>query len=422
MPPETLALPLRERPDTLPPAAAEWAQAADSRFRACVDLRAEVLPGIRIGVKDTVDIAGMATRLGLRRHRHYPRSDAPILAGVPRTSVNAKLTTTELNIGLEHGCVNPYFPHLDPGGSSTGCAVAVAANICDLAMGLDTVASVRLPAAACGVVGLRLTHDPALLAGVIGLSDHLDAPGWLTRTVDDLAFAWSRFDLSMGQASRAVPAQRCWRIGVVADSIVEVMEPVLAASFRTLTRALTAAGHDVVNVELGPLFNDRALAYELCAREAADRYLGLDVELSSSSRRALEHGAATDDDRFRTLVARHHFLRERARTLLDSGRLHAWLLPAGTLLPRDIRTEAAPRSTIPQPAPESSPHVNYAAMAALLGLPAISFPVGYSPTHVAPISVQLVGPERTEGRLIAMARDVTALSGHRHFTVAGEHP
>jgi len=291
--PAELAQPLRERPDVLSRAAAEWAQAADARFRACVQLRPEVLPGIRVGVKDTVDVAGFPTRLGLRHHRHYPSRTAPALAGIPADWINAKLVTTELSIGLEHGCVNPYFPHLDPGGSSTGCAVAVAANICDLAMGTDTVASVRLPAAACGVVGLRLPHDPDALVGLYGLSAQLDAPGWITRTVDDLAFAWERLDLAGGRSTRSGPVDERWRIGVAIDTVVPEMEPELARSFTDLAARLAAAGHDVVDVRLGDLFRDRGLAYELCARQAADRYGGLADQLSPSTRRALEIGAAT---------------------------------------------------------------------------------------------------------------------------------
>jgi Asp-tRNA(Asn)/Glu-tRNA(Gln) amidotransferase A subunit family amidase len=418
LPPE-LALPLRHRPATLPPTASDWALAADSRFRACVELRAGIRPGIRVGVKDTVDVAGFPTRLGLRWHRHYPRASPAALAGVPPEWINAKLVTTELSIGLEHGCVNPYFPHLDPGGSSTGSAIAVAANICDLAMGTDTVASVRLPAAACGVVGLRLTHDPAARTGMFGLSAYLDAPGWLTRTVDDLAFAWERLDLAGGRGVRTVPVGGRWRVGVAGEAIVDEMEPELARSFQDLVAALVAAGHEVVEVRLGALFRDRGLAYELCAREAADRYAGLGAELSASTRRALDRGAATDDGRLRELVETHREHRAAARSALRASALDAWLLPAGTLMPRNIHTEPEPDSTIPPPAVGSSPHVNYAAVAAFLGLPALTFPVGHSASHDAPVSVQLIGPEWTEARLIGLAGTVTAVSGHRGFRIPG---
>jgi Asp-tRNA(Asn)/Glu-tRNA(Gln) amidotransferase A subunit family amidase len=417
--PDVLDLPLRDRPATLPASVTEWTLAADARFRACAELRADVLPGIRVGVKDTVAVAGFPTRLGLRHHRHYPRTSAPVLSGVPPAWINAKLTTTELGIGLEHGCVSPYFPHLDPGGSSTGCAVAVAANICDLAMGTDTVASVRLPAAACGVVGLRLTHDPGLLDGLFGLSAHLDAPGWLTRTVDDLRHVWDLLDLSTGRARRPVPASRAWRIGVVGESVVAEMETELTRSFHGLGAALTAAGHDVVDVRLDELFRDRHLAYQLCAREASSQLAEFGDEISTSTRLALEFGAGIGDDRLAELVARHHEFRERARSALTGSGVDAWLLPAGTLMPRNIITEPAPDSTIPR-APGPSPHVNYAAVAAFLGLPAVTFPVGHSAEHDAPVSVQLIGPEWTEDRLIAMAGDITATVGHNGFRVREE--
>ncbi len=424
-PPAVLEVPLPDRPDVLPAEVSAWAEAADSRFRACVDLRSHVRPGVRVGVKDTVDVVGFPTRLGLRRYRHYPRASATVLAGLPADRINAKLTTTELSIGLEHGCVNPYFPHLDPGGSSTGCAIAVAANICDLAMGTDTVASVRLPAAACGVVGLRLTHGSGRLDGVFGLSARLDAPGWLTRTVEDLRWAWERFDLSGGRPGRGVPAARRWRIGVVAESLVDDMEPELARSFDALTRALAGAGHELAEVRLGELFRDRGLAYQLCVREAADAYAAREAEfaeeLSGSTGRALAGGRAVDDDRYAALVRRHLEFRSAARARFAEHPCDAWLLPAGTQMPRNIVTEPAPDSTIPRPTPAGgSSHVNYAAMAAFLGLPSVSFPVGHSAEFDAPISAQLVGPEWSEATLIAVARDVTAVSGHRGFRLGGQ--
>lgn len=417
--PDVLDLPLRDRPAALPADVTEWVRAADARFRACAELRADVLPGMRVGVKDTVAVAGFATRLGLRHYRHYPRTSAPVLADIPPALVNAKLTTTELGIGLEHGCINPYFPHLDPAGSSTGCAVAVAANICDLAIGTDTVASVRLPAAACGVVGLRLTHDPELLDGLFELSAQLDAPGWLTRTIDDLRHAWDAFDLSRGRARRSIPASRAWRIGMISESVVDEMEPELARSFRGLCTSLAANGHEVVDVRLGELFGDRHLAYQLCALEASRRLAEFGDELSASTLRALKFGVSLGDDVYAELITRHHEFRRRARSMIAESEVDAWLLPAGTLMPRNVVNEPAPDSTIPQ-ASSHSPKVNYAAAAAFLGMPALTFPVGHSVAHDAPVSVQLIGPEWAEGRLIGMARDITATAGHEGFRVPEE--
>lgn len=403
-----------------------WEELADRRYRACVAPPApDRGAGLRVGVKDTVDVKGFPTRLGLTGYRHDPDTSAAVLGGLPPESVNAKLVTTELSIGLEHGCTNPYFPHLDPGGSSTGCAVAVAAGICDLAMGTDTVASVRLPAGACGVVGLRLSHDRRLLKGLFGLSPHLDAPGWITRTADDLAAAWNRFSLRGARTvDDPVRPRTHYRVGVVDEATGTDVDPVVREAFEQSTAALADAGHEVVTVRLGELFHRRGLAYELCAREAWDSYRPLRErlahEISESTRLALEAGARVTDTRYRQLLDLHLDYRSTAARLLAAGAsgterhagLDAWLMPAGNLLPRNIHTEPAPASTIPDPAETGrSPHVNYAAVASLTGLPALTFPVAHSPVHDAPVSLQAVGPAGGEPVLISLAQQITALTG-----------
>ncbi|MEU2247262.1 amidase [Streptomyces sp. NPDC019224] len=437
--PATLAVPLAERlARTAAPSdgrdgpaggaaeIADWEQRADARYRACAELRPSFGDGLRVGVKDTVDVAGFATRLGLPGYRHYPERTAAVLAGLPHGSVNAKLVTTELSIGLEHGCLNPYFPHLDPGGSSTGCAVAVAAGICDLAMGTDTVASVRLPAGACGVVGLRLTHDRRLLSGLFGLSDHLDAPGWITRTVDDLAHLWERLPLDGGLRAQdgGAPGPRSrYRIGVVREGLDPDTEPVVAAAFDEALRGAARAGHTLVDVRLDELFHRRGLAYELCAREAWDNFLpvreAVGERLSGTTLAALESGARVGEGRYRELLDLHREQRGLAALRFARDGADVWLMPAGTLLPRNIHTEPAPASTIPDPAETAkSPHVNYAAVASFAGLPAITFPIGHSAEHDAPICLQAIGPAHSEAALIDLARRVTELTGGVRFTPA----
>ena len=421
-PPAGLVSPLRERGPLAAAEADAWARAADARYRAAVELHPVADPALRIGVKDTVDVAGFATRLGLRRHRAYPGATAAALAGVPAEAITAKLVTTELNIGLDHGCVNPYFPHLDPAGSSTGCAVAVAANICDVAMGTDTVASVRLPASACGVTGLRMTNDKRLLDGVFTISARLDAPGWITRTVDDLAYFWERHDPALGLADRAIPTGVPLTVGVVAEALEADLEPEIRASVDTAVAALTDAGHRVRTVRLGELFTSRGMAYQLCAREAADTWqragAEVDDELAESTSLALASGRSCDDARYAELIGIQDGYQARAADLLAGT--DAWLLPAGTMMPRNIHTEPAVASTIPDPAElATSPRVNYAAMASLLGLPSLTFPVAHSPGFDAPISLQLVGPRWGEATLIGVAAAINALVGVPRYPLGG---
>jgi Asp-tRNA(Asn)/Glu-tRNA(Gln) amidotransferase A subunit family amidase len=88
-----------------------------------------------------------------------------VLTGVPPANVTCKTQLTEVTLGRDAGCQNPLFAGDWSGASSAGSAVAVAANICDVSVGTDSVGSIRIPTVACGVVGLRLTHAASLLRG-----------------------------------------------------------------------------------------------------------------------------------------------------------------------------------------------------------------------------------------------------------------
>ncbi|MGC4814790.1 amidase family protein [Micromonospora sp. DT228] len=389
--------------------ASNWAAYADSRYQACVDLRPVQRggPGFRVGVKDTLDVAGFATRMGLRHYRHYPPRTAPVLSGLPVSSVVSKLVTTEINIGRGHGCVNPYFPHLDPAGSSTGCAVAVAAGITDVAIGTDSVGSVRLPAAACGVVGLRLTHDPLHFATGFRSSSLLDAPGIVARTAEDLDWVWRQG--WFGSAGPTSSARSSIRVGVVAEVLENWRSPEVVRAQDLVMRALTAGGHQLRTVRLDEIWRWRGSVFQLCARHAWDRCRTWPKRVTGSfgepTRLALESGAAVTDERLAEIEAAVRRTRAAVPAIFDDQDVDLWLLPAGPRPPRNIHTTSAPVSTIPDPDDLDDPRLTgYASVASLAGLPAITFPVVYDETLDAPIEMQAVGRPHSEPVLIDFAR------------------
>ncbi|MEU5255552.1 amidase [Streptomyces longwoodensis] len=427
--PAGLRLPLAERARLLTTGALNpvtwraethrWATTADAVHRATTELRALPATGhdLRVGVKDTVDVAGFTTRLGLRRYRHHPARSAAPLRALRGASVVAKLVTPELSIGQDHGCANPLFPAVDPSGSSTGSAVAVAAHICDVALGTDTVASVRYPAAACGIVGLRLTHDPRLLDGVFQLSPLLDAPGWLARTADDLAYFWNRAGLGgLGPALDDSPARTGLRIGVVREALDSALAPAVRSGLDHLRAALEAAGHAVVPVRLDELWHHRSTAYELCARTAWDRYRAvrdrLDDRLDASTLLALEAGAAIGDARYAGIVDTLRRTREQVPALFAGHGVDLWLLPVDPRLPRTPQESSASGSTIPHPDdPDFDQRVGFSPVASFAGLPAITFPVAVTPAPRVPVPLQAVGPAGSEPLLIRFAQLASAAVG-----------
>jgi Asp-tRNA(Asn)/Glu-tRNA(Gln) amidotransferase A subunit family amidase len=415
--PPWLDLPLRERvrraegegqpADEWRAEASAWSATADEAYRACVELRpvGRFSDPVRVGVKDTLDAAGFATRLGLRRYRHYPGRDAAALRGVPAGAIVAKLATAQLGLGLDHGCRNPRFPHLNPSGSSTGSAAAVAAGICDVALGSDSTGSVRLPANACGVVGLRLTQDKRLHDGLFCLSPTLESAGWLARTADDLAFAWERFSLGP-----ALPGPRSYRVGVGAGLLEDGCLPEIVAALDAVAAALPGHGHEPVPIRLDDLLPWRRSVWELVAQDARDAYSSLsgrlDEPLEESVAELLRFGEQVGTARRTAITDRLRRCRAGIAERFGSAGLDAWLLPTTSRFPSPAGLVTG-TSTIPDfDDPETRRSLGYATVASFAGIPAITLPVAVDPAHAAPIGLQLMGPPHSEPLLLGLARQL----------------
>ena len=154
------------------------------------------LHGIPIAFKDNIDTAGIRTTAGSGVFANrIPTEDAEV---VRRLKASGCVTLGKLNmhefafggtsIASKFGAVhNPWKIDYIPGGSSGGSAVAVAAGLCYGALGTDTLGSVRIPAAHCGVVGLKPTYGRVSIRGIVPLSPSIDHAGPLARTVADAA-------------------------------------------------------------------------------------------------------------------------------------------------------------------------------------------------------------------------------------------
>ena len=172
----------------------ESAREAD-RARARKDAKG-CLHGLPIAIKDAVNTKDMPTTVGTRSMRGFqPAQDAALVTALRQAGalVFGKTNLTEMAFGwtnnnLEFGAVrNPYDPSRIPGGSSGGSAAAVAARIVPMAIGGDTLGSIRVPGAMCGVAGLRPTFARYPNAGAWALAEgRLDQLGGFARTVADL--------------------------------------------------------------------------------------------------------------------------------------------------------------------------------------------------------------------------------------------
>ena len=158
------------------------------------------LVGRTLAVKDLIDVAGVRTTYGSRVFAdHVPTSHATVVerALAAGATVVGKTNLPEFAWGVLGDnaflglCRNPTRPGRTTGGSSSGSAAALAAGLCDLALGTDTGCSIRLPAAACDVVGLKSEWGRIPLDGIYPLCPTLDTVGPMARTVSDVALFWS---------------------------------------------------------------------------------------------------------------------------------------------------------------------------------------------------------------------------------------
>lgn len=402
-----------------------WFATANGRYKACVARRPlpADAPPIRLGVKDTIDVGGLPTALGLRHHMHHPTSSAAVLTGMDPglAAVVAKVVTMELNLGLGTGCVNPYFPEIDPGGSSTGAAVAVAAGICDVALGTDVLGSVRWPAGQCGTVGLRSTYNGDALDGVFPLSPQMDALGWVARTAGDLATAADVLSPRLG-AAPAPPSGEPLTVGIVG--------PALAASSAEMSGAVRAAsdifslmGHRVREVDLGELWTMRGLAWQLCSRQAWDAYQiwrdWVDVELKDSTLAALHAGSAVDDDVYQQATEQLERCRAGILDLFSKTAADIWLMPLDPNPPPTVEETRARASTIPVADDKGyTDRVGFTPIASWAGLPSLTIPVQRHPDTGGPLCVQFSGRPGTDLALISLACEFERLRPDLDFTLS----
>jgi amidase len=361
--------------------------------------------GTRLAVKDLIDIEGVPTTAGSQAvaiaAAPAPR-DAQCMAGARAAgaAVVGKVNLHELAFGASG--VNEYFGTpvnpLDhdrvPGGSSSGSAVAVAVGDADIAYGSDTGGSIRIPAAFCGVVGLKTTHGRVSLEGVWPLAPSLDTVGPMARDVAGVAAGMTL--LEPGFTVDAAPAARVGRIrpgGVDVDPVIDA----------AIDMALEQAGIKVSKIDLAGWMAAREVCSKILGSEAVQSNLAL---LSDPSRRALlgdevrarlegDEGVAADEVAAARAWQPHW--RDALVRALSSVELLA--LPTAPFFPPRLADARGPQyTTLTNP-------VN------LAGFPALAVPVPSS-AHF-PASLQLIGPPGSEALLLATAGVIEREAGWR---------
>jgi amidase len=367
----------------------------DATWILRLDSRAK---GPRVAVKDAIDMAGLPTTVGCKALADDAKPadiDAACLAGIRAAGlpVVGKTNLHELCFGTTginawYGTpVNPAAPDHVPGGSSSGSAVAVASGEADLALGTDTGGSVRIPAACCGVVGLKTTWGAVSLKGVWPLAPSLDTIGPLARDVAGVIAAMALLKPSFQPTS--TPATTVGRL-----SFPDVDPHIDQA----VDRALAAAGFSVEPIVLDGWDAVRTPFLDLLLHEAweSDLHLAESDGVSQLIRDRLHQGRDITADRVALARARQEVWQTELKAVFD--RVQVLALPTlDAPPPLVVEADAARLNRFTTP-------FNFS------GTPAISLPVPSRRLPV-PASLQLAGPAGSEALLCASALAVESAVG-----------
>ena len=206
------------------------------------------LHGVPISVKDLFDVAGTPTTAASRvREGHMATADADVVVRAREAGavIVGKTNLHEFAFGTTNDesafgpSRNPHDPERSPGGSSGGSAASVAAGMALGTIGSDTGGSIRIPAAACGIVGLKPTYGEVSLAGAVPLSRSLDHAGPLASTVHD---TWLLYRALRGVHDSLPDTRGALRLGVLGGYFCELLDDEVRQRFERAVDALRASG------------------------------------------------------------------------------------------------------------------------------------------------------------------------------------
>lgn len=236
--------------------ARKQAHRAKRQFEAGIDTGP--LQGVPIAVKDLLDTAGEVSAAGSRVLAERPPAveDAPVAARLDAAGAVFVGKTNMTELAFSGIGINPHFgtpgcardPERVPGGSSSGTGVAVALGLAAAGVGSDTGGSVRIPASANGIVGLKTTDGKLPTGGAVPLSTTLDTLGPLARTCDD---AWALY-LAMAAESHRELAEAPDRLVLLAPTtlMTDDLDPAVRSVYDAALARYEAMGHEVRVAEL----------------------------------------------------------------------------------------------------------------------------------------------------------------------------
>lgn len=390
------------------------------------------LHGVPIGFKDNMDTAGVPTTGGSPGlKRNLPKRNSKVVQQLVDAGaiMFGKANLHELAYGITSnnggfGAVrNPWDPNRIPGGSSGGSGASVAARIVPASIGTDTGGSVRVPAALCGVVGLRPTTGPWSAEGVVPISHTRDTPGPLARTVADCALL---HQIVAGGALATAAVLKGIRIGVPRAEFWQDLDPQTEQLCEAALQRLRDAGAVLIEADATDVMALDAAAgfpialYEtvvelndyLRAHDSPLDFAGLAAQCASPDVRglltSLTGAMAIPEAAYRKAVdVDRPALQAAYRRYFESQRVEAMIFPA-TPLPAAKIGEDETVMHNGRAVPTFQTFIRNSAPSSVAGIPGLSLPIGLSAQRL-PIGIELDAPAGADQRLLAIGMAIEAL-------------
>jgi aspartyl-tRNA(Asn)/glutamyl-tRNA(Gln) amidotransferase subunit A len=384
------------------------ARTVDDEHRRGVDRGP--LHGMPISIKDLIDVAGQPTTAASRvRAGYVAASDAPVVrrlreAGavlIGKTNLHEfalGTTSDESAFGAVH---NPHDVSRSAGGSSGGSAAAVACGMGEASVGSDTGGSIRIPAAACGVVGLKASLGEIPTEGTVPLSFTFDHVGPLARSVEDAAMLWA---VLTGQRPKPIetPTPGSVTLGALGGYFKDLLDSDVRTAFDGAIERLVRCGMAMRDRTISGTESITGAYVAISLAEAAHWHAQFlrtrAAEYSPGVRARLAIGEkvlAVD-----YVAARE--TRERLRRAVDAALdgCDALVLPTLAIVAPTLGAQNVTMSE-GQEVPVRSAMLRLTQLFNITGHPAISLPV---PTRGLPVGLQLVGRHDQTAALLATAR------------------
>lgn len=363
--------------------------------------------GVPLSYVDNFETKGIRTTMGSYIDRNFiPDKNA---AAVQKMAIEDAITLGKTNmheyaLGItsknsHYGPVhNPWNLRYTPGGSSGGSGAAVAANMCVASLGSDTGGSVRIPAASCGVIGLKPTYGLISAEGVFPVSWTLDQIGPITASMSDLAYMMEALT-NRSYSQFLVGDIRGLRVGVPTNYFNERIDPETYKLYQQAVAALASLGAILIDIDL-PFIEDGLQAVLAIATAEGgyvhrdridcclDRY-GADVRAileSAANIPAVEYIAA--------LKQKERYVREFERVF---ERIDVLATPTLPIPPRKIGVMEVRFGSFTEPIFNTM--TRYTGIFNLAEVPAMSIPCGIT-SEGLPVGLQLVAALNREDQLI----------------------